>query len=58
LYDPLARELQRGGIPTFRAADRALRLLNVFVEERFRHTVRAQVERWVDAFELTPSTGA
>jgi acyl-CoA synthetase (NDP forming) len=58
LYDPLARELQRGGIPTFRAADRALRLLNVFVEERFRHTVRAQMERWVDAFELTPSTGA
>jgi acyl-CoA synthetase (NDP forming) len=55
LYDPLARELQRGGIPTFRAADRALRLLNVFVEERFAHTVRAQMERWVDVFELTPT---
>ncbi len=53
LYDPLVAELQRGGIPTFRAADRALRLLNVFVEERFAHTVRAQMERWVDAFDLT-----
>jgi acyl-CoA synthetase (NDP forming) len=56
LYDPLVRELQRGGIPTFRAADRALRLLNVFVEERFAHTVRAQMERWVDAFDLMPTT--
>ncbi len=58
LYDPLVRALQRGGIPTFRAADRALRLLNVFVEERFAHTVRAQMERWVDAFERTPTAGA
>lgn len=56
LYDPLVQELQRGGIPTFRAADRALRLLNLFVEERFANTVRAQMERWVDAFELTPTT--
>lgn len=56
LYDPLARELQRGGIPAFRAADRALRLLNVFVDERFTHTVRAQLERWVDVYELTTST--
>lgn len=55
IYDPLACELQRGGIPTFRAADRALRLLNVFVEERFAHTVRAQLERWVDAYDLTPT---
>ena len=50
IYDPFAEHLQAGGIPTFRAADRALRLLNVFVEERFRHTVRAQMERWVDEF--------
>jgi hypothetical protein len=28
LYDPLAREPQRGSVPTLRAADRALRLLN------------------------------
>ncbi len=50
IYDPLAEYLQEGGIPTFRAADRALRLLNVFVDERFKHTVRAQMERWVDEF--------
>jgi len=56
LYDPFARELQRNGIPVFRAADRALRLLNLFVEGRFVHTVRAQMERWVDVYELTMST--
>jgi acyl-CoA synthetase (NDP forming) len=50
LYDPLAQRLQEGGMPTFRTADRALKLLNVFVEERFNHTVRAQMERWVDEF--------
>lgn len=50
IYDPLVEHLQEGGVPTFRAADRALRLLNVFVEERFKHTVRAQMERWVDEF--------
>jgi hypothetical protein len=56
MYDPLVAELQRGGVPTFRAADRALRMLNIFVEERFAHTVRAELERWVDAYELTPTT--
>jgi acyl-CoA synthetase (NDP forming) len=50
LYDPLAQRLQAGGVPTFRTADRAMQLLNVFVEERFTHTVRAQMERWVDEF--------
>ncbi len=50
LYDPLAQRLQAGGVPTFRAADRAMRLLNIFVDERFAHTVRAQMERWVDEF--------
>lgn len=50
IYDPFAEYLQEGGIPTFRTADRALRLLNVFVAERFKHTVRAQMERWVDEF--------
>ena len=50
IYDPLACALQEGGIPTFRAADRALRLLNVFVAERFANIVRAQMERWVDEF--------
>ncbi len=55
LYDPLVRELQRAGIPTFRAADRALRLLNVFVEDRFAHTMRAEMERWVDVFDSAPN---
>ncbi len=50
IYDPLALRLQAGGVPTFRTADRAMRLLNLFVEERFAHTVKAQMERWVDEF--------
>lgn len=50
IYDPLARALQEGGIPTFRSADRALRLLNVFIAERLANLVRAQVDRWVDEF--------
>jgi acyl-CoA synthetase (NDP forming) len=58
IYDPLARMLQEGGIPTFRAADRALRLLNVFVADRFTHTVSAQLERWVDEFSVSPAPPA
>ncbi|HEY3382389.1 MAG TPA: acetate--CoA ligase family protein [Vicinamibacterales bacterium] len=34
LYDPLAALLERHGVPTFRAADTALRLFNVFVAAR------------------------
>jgi acyl-CoA synthetase (NDP forming) len=34
LYDPLARLLEQGGVPTFRTADSALRLLNRFCEAR------------------------
>jgi acyl-CoA synthetase (NDP forming) len=34
LYDPLARVLEAGGIPTFRAADAALRALDAFVLSR------------------------
>ena len=34
IYDPLAHALQAGGIPTFRSADRALRLLGAFLAER------------------------
>jgi acyl-CoA synthetase (NDP forming) len=30
-YDPLARRLERGGVPTFRNADRALRAIQAFV---------------------------
>jgi acyl-CoA synthetase (NDP forming) len=50
IYDPLAEHLRSGGIPTFRAADRALRLLGVFAGDRFAHTLRTQTERWVDEF--------
>jgi acyl-CoA synthetase (NDP forming) len=50
LYDPFVRVLQDAGIPTFRAADRAVRLLEVFVAQRFADGVRAQLERWTDEF--------
>jgi acyl-CoA synthetase (NDP forming) len=50
IYDPLAEYLRSGGIPTFRTADRALRLLGVFADDRFAHTLRAQTERWTDEF--------
>jgi len=32
LYDAMARHLEDGGLPTFRAADRALRVLNIYCE--------------------------
>lgn len=32
LYDPLVRELQRHHVPTFRTADQALRLLNMWMQ--------------------------
>jgi len=35
-YDPMARALEAAGIPTFRSADRALRLFNVFCADRLR----------------------
>jgi hypothetical protein len=38
LYDQMARALLTAGIPTFRSADRALRLFNIFCAERMRHT--------------------
>jgi acyl-CoA synthetase (NDP forming) len=36
LYDPMARALLAAGIPTFRTADRALRLFNLYGESRQR----------------------
>ena len=36
LYDPLAALLEQGGVPTFRTADTALRLFNMFVAARLR----------------------
>ena len=35
-YDPLVTLLEQHGVPTFRTADTALRLLNVFVAARGR----------------------
>ena len=34
LYDPLTRELERRGVPTFRTADRALRILNAWLKAK------------------------
>jgi len=36
LYDPMAARLERGGVPVFRSADRALRALNRWVEWHLR----------------------
>ena len=32
LYDPLALELSRRGVPTFRTSDRALKILNMWLQ--------------------------
>ncbi len=37
LYDPLARELELRGIPTFRTADRALKILNLWLKAHGVH---------------------
>ncbi len=42
VYDPLVALLERHGIPTFRTADTALRLLNVFVASRRRAAAAAR----------------
>ncbi len=34
LYDPLVRQLERQGVPTFRTADRALKMLNIWLEAK------------------------
>jgi acyl-CoA synthetase (NDP forming) len=34
LYDAMARALEAGGVPTFRSADRAMRLLGTYVRHR------------------------
>ncbi len=34
LYDPLARELERRGVPTLRTADRALKILNTWLKAK------------------------
>ena len=36
LYDPLVAELESRGVPTFRTADRALRMLNLWLDARLR----------------------
>jgi hypothetical protein len=51
LYDPLAGHLAAAGIPTFRSADRAMRLMSLFVEKRLRVAAREQAV-WVDEFAV------
>lgn len=36
MYDPMIKLLREHGVPTFRAADRAIRLLNLFCNEQLR----------------------
>ena len=36
LFDAMVRRLEKGGVPTFRTADRAMRLLEIFCQERLR----------------------
>ena len=36
LYDPMVQKLTEQKIPTFRTADRALRLFNIFCHERMK----------------------
>jgi acyl-CoA synthetase (NDP forming) len=37
LYDPMAALLDAGGVPTFRTADRAVRMLETYCGQRLRH---------------------
>ncbi len=41
LYDPMSHALEEGGVPTFRAADRALRLFSRFCAARLEPSRRA-----------------
>jgi len=43
IYDPLVSLLEEHGVPTFRTADAALRLLNLFVASRLRRAAGAAV---------------
>ncbi len=38
-YDPLASELERRGVPTFRTADRALKMLNIWIKANEKNSV-------------------
>jgi acyl-CoA synthetase (NDP forming) len=38
-YDPMARILEENGVPTFRTADRALRLFSRYCVERLKRSV-------------------
>jgi acyl-CoA synthetase (NDP forming) len=40
LYDPMAQALEDGGIPTFRSADRAMRLLGRYCQHRLEKVAR------------------
>ena len=43
IYDPLVSLLEGHGVPTFRTADTALRLFNIFVASRLRRGQPAPV---------------
>ena len=42
VYDPLVALLEQRGVPTFRTADTALRLFNLFVAARLRSAAPAR----------------
>ena len=42
-FDAMVRRLEKGGVPTFRTADRAMRLLEIFCQERLRVRTAATV---------------
>jgi acyl-CoA synthetase (NDP forming) len=41
-FDPLAQRLEQGGVPVFRAADRAVRVLCKYVDVKVRNARRTQ----------------
>jgi acyl-CoA synthetase (NDP forming) len=52
LYDPMVSRLEAAGIATFRTADRALKLFEIFCAERLRHAVARHRERSLDPFGM------
>jgi acyl-CoA synthetase (NDP forming) len=53
LYDPMAHKLEDAGIPTFRTADRALKLFNIFCGEKIKQQATAPAG---DYLTLNPSS--
>ncbi len=57
LYDPMVARLEASGVPTFRTADRALRLFEIFCAARLRQASAAGRECATDAFGVPDSLG-